>query len=230
MSMSKAFSSPADSSTLKSIAVKVISMLLTSSRVVLAGCRVSIQQTTTTLIPTLSATLVPGITTSVTTTTGLAPIDTGTGISFTVDFPRPGGTSPPYMLFYNNVKYTNKHLWVRQESPDTVRIGFTDYGQAAIGPLWYLILPEPGTLLNRGFTFGFVQGEDTQDINFTAPVSGIVLEVNRDVLSDFYLIHQSPYDAGWLILVRMSNPDDLNLLLTAAEYARTCCPPCHCNN
>ena len=203
--------------------LSLTSLVALSCLAPIAGCQNDVQHLTTTISP--SATLSP-----VTSTISLTPIDTGTAISFTMDFPKPGGTSPPYLIFYNNVKYTDKHLWVRQESPDTVRIGFTDYGQSAIGALWYLTLPEPGIVLNRGYTFGFVQGEDTQDINFTAPVSGVVLEVNRDLLSDFYLIHQSPYDAGWLILVRMSNPDDLNLLMTAAEYARTCCPPCHCNN
>jgi glycine cleavage system H protein len=128
------------------------------------------------------------------------------------------------------VKYTNDWLWVKQESPDTVRIGFTDYAQLAVGNFWSINLDGPGTVLTRGTTFGFVQGEDTMDVNLTTPVSGTILEINQNVLADYYLINQSPYDAGWLVLVRISNPDDLNLLLTAAQYASQCCPPCHCNN
>jgi glycine cleavage system H protein len=68
------------------------------------------------------------------------------------------------------------------------------------------------------------------DLNLTAPVSGVLLQVNPAVLSDFSLINHSPYDQGWLVEVRMSNPDDLSQLLTAAQYARQCCPPCHCVN
>lgn len=157
-------------------------------------------------------------------------INTGTDDKFTVDFPASNGTSLPYLTFYNSMKYTNDWLWVKQESADTVRIGFTDYAQLAMGNFWSLNLPETGAVITRGATFGFAQGEDSMDVNLTAPVSGTVLEVNQDVLTDYYLINQSPYDAGWLVLVQMSNPADLNLLLTAAEYASQCCPPCHCNN
>jgi glycine cleavage system H protein len=128
------------------------------------------------------------------------------------------------------MKYTNDWLWVMPESADTVKIGFTDYAQAAMGPIWSIDINPAGTPVNRGFTFGFVQGEDTMDLNLTAPVSGIILSVNQEILKDFSLINSSPYVRGWLVEVKISHPEELNLLLTAAQYARQCCPPCHCNN
>jgi glycine cleavage system H protein len=147
---------------------------------------------------------------------------------FTVAWQAPSGTSLPYLTFYNDMKYTNDWMWVKPEASGTVRIGFTGYAQMAMGSISFIRLPEPGTVLTRDTTFGFLQGADTMDVNLNAPVSGTILEVNRAVLADYYLINQSPYDAGWLVVVQMSNPADLNLLLTAAQYASQCCPPCHC--
>jgi glycine cleavage system H protein len=164
------------------------------------------------------------------TTVTVPPIGTGTGVTFTLAWQPPNGTSLPYLTFYNNMKYDNQWLWVKPEPDGTVRIGFTEYAAIAMGPIWSIDLPGPGTPIRRGFTFGFMQGEDTMDVNLTAPVSGTVLEVNREVLQDFSLVNRSPYDRGWLVTVRMSHPEDLDLLLTAAEYAGHSCPPCHCNN
>jgi glycine cleavage system H protein len=128
------------------------------------------------------------------------------------------------------LKYTNDWLWVKQESADTVRIGFTDYAQLAVGNFWTVVLSNPGTVLNRTETFGFIQGEDTMDVNLAAPVSGTIISINQTVLSDYRLINLDPYGAGWLVTIQMRNPDDLKLLLTASQYALNCCPPCHCDN
>lgn len=112
---------------------------------------------------------------------------------------------------------------------NTATIGFTDYGQLAIGDPQLLVLPQPGTLIEKNYDFGWVQGGYMM-WNLIAPVSGTVIQTNEAVLADYYLINQSPYGAGWLVVVQMSNPDDLNSLLTPAEYASECCPPCHCEN
>jgi glycine cleavage system H protein len=118
---------------------------------------------------------------------------------------------------------------VRVEADNDVRIGFTDYGQRAVGYFRNVELPQPGAILQVDYTFGFVQG-GYMEYNLTAPVSGTVVQTNQDVRDNHFLINQSPYDAGWLIVVHMSHPDDLKLLLSAGEYANQCCPPCHCAN
>jgi glycine cleavage system H protein len=187
----------------------------------------SIQNTTPT-----SATS-PGKTTTFTptTSTNIAnPVNTGTDDQFTVSWVRPSSTSTPYLTFYNSLKYTNDCFWVKQEPGNIARIGFTDYAQQAMGNFWSLDFSKPGTVLKRGDTFGFAQGEDTMDVNIESPVSGTLLTVNPDVLADYRLITLYPYDAGWLVTIQMNNPDDLKLLLTAAQYVQNCYPPCHCNN
>ena len=160
--------------------------------------------------------------------TSLFPVDTGTGLTFTMRWRPPSGTSLPYLTFYNDMKYDSQWLWVKPEANDTARIGFTDYAKEAMGPVWSIDFDPPGKPINRGFTFGFIQGEDTMDVNLTAPVSGTILEVNHDLLADFSLISKSPYDRGWFIVVKLSHPEELEMLLTPAQYARTTLPPCHC--
>ena len=193
------------------------------------------QSTNTTITPvnasstpvqtTLSTTIVPSQTSNDATA---APPYTGSGDMFVIDWPS-NGESSPYLTFYNSMRYTFQHLWVKAESNNTVRIGFTDYGQRAIGQFLTLILPPVGTVLNRDLLFGFVEG-GYMSYNLTAPVSGTVVQTNKDILEGYNVINQSPYDAGWLIVVQMSNPADLLLLLTASFYAYHCCPACHCDN
>lgn len=187
----------------------------------------SIQSTTAGISTTPGNTSTPAPTTS---SIPINPINTGTDDQFTVSWAKPAGTSPPFLTFYNSLRYTNDWLWVKQESGNIVRIGFTDYAQQAMGNFWSLDFSGPGTVLKIGDRFGFAQGEDTMDVNLASPVSGTLLAVNPDVLADYRLITLYPYDAGWFITIQMSNPDDLKLLLTAAQYAQNCCPPCHCNN
>ncbi len=184
----------------------------------------------TTLAPTTSTAKTAALVPATTAVTPFNPIDTGIGDRFTVAWAPPAGTSLPYLTFYNSLKYTNDWLWVRQESVDTVRVGFTEYAQLAVGNFWFVGFSKAGTVSKLGDTFGFIQGEDSMDVHLQAPVAGTILAVNQAVLNDYRLINISPYDEGWLVTFKMSNPDDLNLLLSAADYALHCCPPCHCVN
>lgn len=158
-------------------------------------------------------------------------IDNGTGQVFTIPFPSPGDTAASYLTFYNSFLYTATHFWVEVGANNTVTIGFTDYGQLAIGdPALLLELPQSGSVMDQNYDFGFVEGGYMQ-WELIAPVSGTVIETNEAVLADYSLINQSPYGAGWLIVVQMSDPTQLNSLLTPAEYATPLyCPPCHCEN
>ncbi|GEM_PF-172863 len=177
-----------------------------------------------------SVNITASLTSATVITAAASSINTGSADRFTVPWAKPAGTSLPYLTFYNSLRYTNDWLWVKQESADTVKIGFTDYAQLAMGSVWSVDFSKSGSVVKRGDTFGFIQGEDTMDVNLQSPVAGVLMSVNQAVLADYYLINWYPYDAGWLVTMKMSNPDDLNLLLTAAQYARQCCPPCHCNN
>ena len=183
-----------------------------------------------TVVTTISAAKTTAAGTVTPVISAINPIDTGTADRFTVPWAPPAGTSLAYLTFYNSLKYTNNWLWVRQESADVVRVGFTEYAQLAVGNFWFVGFSKAGTVSKLGDTFGFIQGEDSKDVHLQAPVAGTILAVNQAVLNDYRLINVSPYDEGWLVTFKMSNPDDLKLLLSAAEYALHCCPPCHCVN
>jgi glycine cleavage system H protein len=164
------------------------------------------------------------------------PLTTGVPVSMapvelTVAWPSPAGTLPPMLIFRTDRLYTNWHLWVKQETPDTVRLGITFYGQLGVGRPDEIGMPESGSVMEKGKSFGcYIIGDDCMIFDFAAPVNGTILEVNQDVLRDRELINASPYDDGWLVLVKIDNSSDLDDLLTYGEYFKSSCPPCHCNH
>lgn len=152
-------------------------------------------------------------------------------VELTVQWPSPAGTHPPYLIFRTDRLYTDGHLWLKQESEDIVRIGLTYYGQIGLGALEDMGMPEPGTQLIKGNSFGcFFVGDDCMIYDFPAPINGKIVEINENIVRDKSLINSSPYDDGWMVLVQMDNPSELHDLLTYDEYFQSSCPPCHCNN
>ncbi len=146
-------------------------------------------------------------------------------------WPPPAATVPPGLVFRTDRLYTQWHLWVKQESADTVRLGVTYYGQLGLGKPDDLGLPQVGMAMVKGSSFDcFIVGDDCMIYDFAAPFNGQVIAVNESLKTDPRLINISPYDDGWLVLVRIENPDDLDGLLTYAQYFGTSCPPCHCNH
>ncbi len=94
--------------------------------------------------------------------------------------------------------YTAEHEWVRRTGDDTVRIGITDYAQAALGDVVYVQLPDVGAELTAGESFGEV--ESTKSVSdLYAPVSAKVVAVNADLESGPDLVNSDPYGAGWLV-------------------------------
>ncbi len=155
----------------------------------------------------------------------------GTGVEITVTWPPPDAKHPPYLLFRTDRRYTDTHLWLKQESADTVRIGITYYGQLALGILDDFGMPAVGTPLVKGQSFGcFLVGNDCMIYDFAAPVDGAITAVNESFLADRTLINTAPYDDGWLLEVRLAGPVRLDTFLTAQAYYTLCCPPCHCAN
>lgn len=117
----------------------------------------------------------------------------------------------------DDLKYTAEHEWVQVGDGATVRIGITDFAQAALGDVVFVSLPEVGASVKLGDAFGEV--ESTKSVSdLFAPVSGIVSSRN-DALADApELVNSDPYGAGWVIEVELSEPDQLADLLDAAAY------------
>jgi glycine cleavage system H protein len=117
----------------------------------------------------------------------------------------------------DNCRYTNEHEWVRLDGPDHVKIGITDYATGALGDIVFVELPAVGTGLTSMGTFGSVEAVKTVSDLFS-PVTGTVVEVNSAVQSDPAVVNRSPYDEGWMIRARITNPAEIDALLTPKAY------------
>ncbi|HEY6873882.1 MAG TPA: glycine cleavage system protein GcvH [Geobacteraceae bacterium] len=114
------------------------------------------------------------------------------------------------------LKYSKEHLWVRVEGRRGV-IGLTDYAQHELGAVSALELPDEGDELDQDDSFGSVEARKTV-AELYAPVSGPVLEVNRDLLDAPAPINDDPYDDGWLVVVEIVSSEELNSLMSADDY------------
>jgi glycine cleavage system H protein len=119
-------------------------------------------------------------------------------------------------MYPENFRYTKEHEWVMVEG-DTGTIGITDHAQSELGDIVYVDLLKAGTIVEKGKTLGSVESvKAVSDVY--APVSGEVIEVNRELAGGPELLNQDPHGAAWLVKIRLSTPDEIGQLLTAGEY------------
>ena len=114
------------------------------------------------------------------------------------------------------LKYSKEHVWVRVER-DRAVIGITDYAQQELGPVISVELPEVGDELEQDDSFGSVEARKTV-ADLYAPVSGAVVEVNEELHEAPEFVNDDPYDAGWLIVVRLDDPEELKMLMSSDDY------------
>jgi glycine cleavage system H protein len=114
------------------------------------------------------------------------------------------------------LKYSRSHEWVRVEG-DTALVGITDHAQAELGDITYLELPETGRMLAEDEIFGTVESVKAVS-DLYSPLSGEVVEVNTEITDAAETINQDAYGAGWMIRIKMSNPEELDHLLSAEQY------------
>ena len=123
-----------------------------------------------------------------------------------------------------DLHYTAEHEWVRRSGEDTVRIGITDFAQSALGDVVFVQLPDVGSEVAAGESFGEV--ESTKSVSdLYAPVSGKVVAVNGDLDGSPQLVNSDPYGAGWLLDVQASDvaalESSVSELLDAEAYRGT---------
>jgi len=118
------------------------------------------------------------------------------------------------------LRYTAEHEWVHRTSGDTVRVGITDFAQDALGDVVFVQLPEVGTEVTAGASFGEV--ESTKSVSdLYAPVSATVVAVNAELDTKPELVNSDPYGQGWLLELRAGGDtldQGLAGLLTADAY------------
>lgn len=122
------------------------------------------------------------------------------------------------MKVLDDLFYSETHEWVKVDK-DIAYIGISDYAQKELGDIVYIDLPEEGTVVNAGEEIGSIESAKAV-VDFITPVSGEILKVNDEVLENVSLVNESPYEQGWLLKLKLSNPDELETLYSAGEYRK----------
>ena len=120
------------------------------------------------------------------------------------------------MEYPEDLKYTEEHEWVLIED-DVVTVGITDFAQDALGDVVFVELPEDGSVIEAGKSFGVVESvKAVSDIY--APITGEIVEVNEDLPDTPELVNTSPYEDGWMVKIKLSDTSELDNLLDADGY------------
>jgi glycine cleavage system H protein len=120
------------------------------------------------------------------------------------------------MNFPKELKYHPEHTWAKVEG-NKVRVGISDFAQNQLGDIMFVELPEVGEEVTAGVPFGSV--ESAKSINdLFAPVSGKVVEMHEEPTDEPDMVNKDPYGEGWMIVIDMSDPSELDDLLDAPTY------------
>jgi glycine cleavage system H protein len=118
------------------------------------------------------------------------------------------------MAYPNDRKYTKEHEWI---TPDGT-IGITQYAQESLGDIVFVDLPKVGAEITAGKTFGTVESVKAVS-DLYAPATGTVSEVNGELATSPEKVNKDPH-ATWMVKIKLKNPDELNGLLSAADYEK----------
>ena len=116
-------------------------------------------------------------------------------------------------------KYSDSHEWVKVDG-DIAYVGISDYAQHALGNIVYVDMPEEGDEVNQGEEFGAVESVKAAS-DLISPITGEVVEVNEELSDKPELLNENAYD-NWIIKVKMSDPSELDSLMTAEAYKELC--------
>jgi glycine cleavage system H protein len=121
------------------------------------------------------------------------------------------------MQFPEECRFHPEHMWVRRDG-DIGIIGVSAFAQQALGDVNLVSVPDPGTRISHGVVFGAIESVKVASDLF-APVSGEIIEINPKLADEPWLVNDAPYEAGWIARVRLSEPAEIDALLTAAAYS-----------
>jgi glycine cleavage system H protein len=121
------------------------------------------------------------------------------------------------MKVNDNLKYTKDHEWLQLLGNDEALIGVTDFAQGELGDIVFIEVETQGETLDKEEVFGTIEAVKTVSDMFM-PVSGEILEFNEALTSAPELVNKDPYGEGWIIKVKLTNPAEIDELLTAEAY------------
>ena len=113
--------------------------------------------------------------------------------------------------------YTEEHEWTRLGEDEIIQVGITSFAQEQLGSIVFVEMPAEGIEIARGDAIG--QIESTKSVSdIYAPASGTLVEINRALDGSPELINSDPYEAGWLVRIKLESPEELDELLRPEEY------------
>ena len=115
-----------------------------------------------------------------------------------------------------NLLYTKDHEWLRIEGV-TGYVGVTDFAQSELGDIVFIEIETMGETLNKEEVFGTIEAVKTVSDMFM-PVGGEILEVNPAIEETPDVVNKDPYGKGWMIKIRITDPEEVNALLSAEKY------------
>jgi len=119
-----------------------------------------------------------------------------------------------------SMKYSEEHEWVTVEG-DIATVGITDFAQKALGDIVFVEAPDVGSEINQGDETGVVESVKAAS-DIITPVSGEVVEINEDLEAAPNTVNTDPTGDGWMFKVKLSDPEEIEGLMSAAEYKTHC--------
>ncbi|KIY97514.1 Glycine cleavage system H protein [Monoraphidium neglectum] len=131
-----------------------------------------------------------------------------------------GAVTRAFSSVLPEAKYAASHEWAKVEG-DTATIGISDHAQSELGDVVYVELPEVGSTVTKGETFGVVESVKAAS-DVYAPLSGTVTAVNEALVKEAGAINQEPYGSGWIMKIELSDKGEVDSLMDAAAYEKHC--------
>ncbi len=119
----------------------------------------------------------------------------------------------------SEVRYTKEHCWVRSSEGENLLVGLTPQAVEAMGEVVMVELPAPGEEVKANQVIGMVES-DWVTTELYAPLDAQVVEVNELLMDDPSMLNEDPMGAGWLMILKAKNPNDINKLLREPAYRK----------
>lgn len=120
-------------------------------------------------------------------------------------------------MYPEELKYNDNSMWVKIEDGNKVRTGITSFYSEQVTKTIFVELPEEGIEVKKGEPFGSL--ESSKSINdLVSPVSGKVIAVNHTLDTDPGLTNNDPFDKGWMVLIEIADPAELNSMMSSQQY------------
>ncbi|TAJ07278.1 MAG: glycine cleavage system protein GcvH [Nitrospirae bacterium] len=116
----------------------------------------------------------------------------------------------------NDLRYHEEHEWIRVQGKQAT-LGISNFAQDALGDIVFIDLPKPGTAVTAGQQIGEVESTKTTSSIYT-PVSGTIAKINGDLKDHPEAVNADPYGKGWMTVIELSDPAQVDKLMTAAQY------------